>query len=241
MNDDPLDREINELLDRNGAPSWLTVAEVDAVLEVMKDFEAQIDTLVGWGQPAGLFMLHASLTAEHDAIDGLLLTQVLVPKATWDMYDSPTGVLDYLAQRFESDEGAQAAVLTAARMDAAHGGVMLGFAFVAEAWVRRDDADVNVSANDDPSVRQDEVRSLYAVDVDERQYQVVRYRKAKTRHTGVMTTQEYERYMESNHPNVQWVRDNQAGGWPVIPRALRRMVNAVNAAPRKEMHERRRR
>lgn len=222
---DPMDREIGELLDRGGTRPRLSLDVVDGVLAMLVDMERQVDTLGGWGQPPGLFVMHGLMKA--GVITNVLISQIDIPRGMWERYEQPVDLLEVLADRCETDHALAGRMISAAsRIDPDV--ILVGFAFVAEGWLRKHDSDLTRSVHTNPELREDEVRSIYALDVDQRQYSVLRRRKAGTVTTQVITSQEYDRQIRtSSDPGARHVRETHRDGLPRIPRCLRRMLTAL--------------
>lgn len=227
---DDLDRALGELLDFNGARAHLSMAEADAIKGGLDRFESDLDGY-GWDKPPALFLMGGTVSA-FGLIDHLVLTQVRVPVPSW--YPEPGVMLERLASRMD-DPLVRRLLLDASTADTNEGARAIGFAFVSEGWLRKPDSDPRMSTNEHPEARADEIRSVYAVDIDERQYSVLRLRHAGRRVADMMTAQAMTREIESaDDPLVRWLRDTHTGRWPRVPRALRTMARSIRDPRRRD-------
>lgn len=214
-----VDRELGELLDFAGGRTRLTTAESDLILATLDAFEEELGG-GGWGADPDLYVIRGRLGA-LGAMVGVGLRRVPVPAARWG--PDPGATLDRIA---EAAMRSPAAAKTIAAV--AGDRPLLGLAWATEGWQRKRGADVARSVHDHPELREDEVRIVAAVDLDERQYHAIRFRRTGIRHLDVRTSQRADRELDAaTDADVRWMHETHEEGIPRGPRALRQIVRAI--------------
>lgn len=198
-----LDRKLAEVTEFGGKPTMLDAHHVDSITRTFDHMERLIDSDGEWDLKArlGLIMLgkFGNVRGTSAAMQEILMPPLMLPDALWYSTESanPAEALAELADNaVQSPSLLEMMIRTRLYPDpdvlAAR---KVGFWFYSEGY-RKDPSTSEKSAQEDPSLRLDEVRWVIGADVDGRIYNVFRLRNDGFRANEVVYPAEMQRQVK---------------------------------------------
>lgn len=191
----------------------LTAEGSDAVLRSLDQFESELMDQFDWDQmPPLLFVVRIGRGPDSLLIG---LESLRLPDTFWGQAQTPADVLYATAVQAVEQPRWFANFRRGAGLDPKRPVVGWGFAY--EGYLRKPGVGGRGSARDNPAIRLDESRAVIFVDVDERIYDIQRFRfGTHPRQVHVITPRGYSEVLEMIPE-----QEPEYSGIPRIPEALR--------------------